>query len=99
MQVALNASFASSVQGMQRATDRMSEAATTIAAPAASPARGSDPSPAPPTGNEGLTTAQASGDIERALVDTMQARRAYEANAKALETNAQLQREALSRRV
>jgi hypothetical protein len=93
MQVALNAS----VQGMQRATDRLSDAAATIAAPAASPARGSDPSPAPPTGNEGLTTAQASGDIERALVDTMKARRAYEANAKALETNAQLQRDALSR--
>jgi hypothetical protein len=94
MQVALNAS----VQGMQRATDRLAEAATSIAAPAASPARGSDPSPAPPTGNEGLTTAQASGDIERALVDTMQARRAYEANARALETNAALQREAISRR-
>jgi hypothetical protein len=94
MQVALSAS----IQGMQRATDRLAEASTTIAAPAASPARGSDPSPAPPTGNEGLTTAQASGDIERALVDTMQARRAYEANARALETNAALQREAISRR-
>jgi flagellar basal body rod protein FlgC len=94
MQVAINAS----IQGMQRATDRLAEAATVVAAPAASPARGSDPSPAPPTGNEGLTTAQASGDIERAMVDAMQARRAYEANAKALETNAQLQREALSRR-
>jgi hypothetical protein len=94
MQVALNAS----IQGMQRATDRLAEAATVIAAPAASPARGSDPSPAPPPGNEGLTAAQASGDIERAMVDALQARRAYEANAKALETNAQLQREAVSRR-
>jgi hypothetical protein len=93
MQVALNAS----VQGMQRATDRLSEAATVIAAPAASPARGSDPSPAPPTGNEGLTAAQASGDLERALADTIQARSAYEANARALETNATLQRETLSR--
>lgn len=80
MQVALNAS----VQGMQRATDRLAEAATVIAAPAASPARGPDPSPAPPTGNEGLTAAQASGDIERAMVDTILARRAYEANATAL---------------
>ena len=94
MQVALNAS----VQGMQRATDRLAEAATVIAAPAASPARGADPSPAPPTGNEGLTAAQASGDIERAMVDTMLARRAYEANARALETNAATQREAISRR-
>jgi hypothetical protein len=94
MQVALNAS----VQGMQRATDRLAEAATVIAAPAASPARGSDPSPAPPTGNEGLTAAQASGDLERAMVETILARRAYEANAKAFETNAQTQREALNRR-
>jgi hypothetical protein len=94
MQIALNAS----VQGMQRATDRLAEAATVIAAPAASPARGSDPSPAPPTGNDGLTAAQASGDIERAMVDSIVARRAYEANARALETNASLQREAVSRR-
>ena len=94
MQVALTAS----VQGMQRATDRLAEAASVIAAPAASPARGSDPSPAPPSGNEGLTAAQASGDLERAMVDTVLARRAYEANAKALETNAAVQREALSRR-
>jgi hypothetical protein len=98
MQVALNTSVASSLQGMQRATDRLAEAATVIAAPAASPARGSDPSPAPPTGNEGLTAAQASGDLERAMVDTMLARRAYEANARALETNAQVQREATNRR-
>ncbi|BDG71090.1 flagellar basal body rod C-terminal domain-containing protein [Roseomonas fluvialis] len=97
MQVALNTSIAASVQGMQRATDRLAEAASVIAAPAASPARGSDPSPAPPTGNEGLTAAQASGDVEQAMVDTILARRAYEANAKALETNAQLQRDALSR--
>lgn len=94
MQVALT----SSVQGMQRAGDRLAEAAAAIAAPAASPARGADPSPAPPRGNDGLTAAQASGDIERAMVDTMLARRAYEANAKALERNAALEREALSRR-
>ena len=49
-----------------------------------------DPSPAPPSGNQGLTAAQASGDIERAMVDAIQARRAYEANAKALERNAEL---------
>jgi hypothetical protein len=94
MQVALNAS----IQGMQRATDRLAEAATVIVAPTASPARGSDPSPAPPTGNEGLTAAQASGDLERALADTILARRAYEANAKAFESNAALQRESVSRR-
>jgi len=89
---------ATSLQGMQRATDRLAAAATAIAAPPASPARGSDPSPAPPTGNEGLTAAQASGDIERALADAIQARRAYEANARALEANAAQQREAFSRR-
>ncbi|WP_198369936.1 hypothetical protein [Roseomonas rosulenta] len=93
MQVALTASL----QGMQRATDRVTEAATVIATPAATPARGSDPSPAPPTGNEELTAAQASGDLEHALADTILARRAYEANAKAFETNAALQREAISR--
>lgn len=90
MQVALNLS----VQGMQRATERLGEAAAVIAAPAASPARGADPSPAPPTGSHGLTAAQASGDIERAMADTLLARRAYEANARALETNAAVLREA-----
>jgi hypothetical protein len=94
MQIALTASL----QGMQRATDRLGEAAATIAAPAASPARGADPSPAPPTGSEGLTAAQASGELERAMVDTLIARRAYEANAKALEANAATLREAISRR-
>jgi hypothetical protein len=91
MQIALNAS----VQGMQRAADRLSDAASAIAAPAASPARGADPSPAPPTGDEGLTAAQASGDLERAMVDTLLARRAYEANARALETNATTERGAV----
>jgi hypothetical protein len=94
MQIALNAS----VQGLQRASDRLSDAAGVIAAPAASPARGADPSPAPPTGTEGLTAAQASGELERAMVDTLLARRAYEANARAFETNAALQRETLNRR-
>lgn len=93
MQVALNAS----VQGMQRAGERLAEAAAVIASPASGVARVADPSPAPPTGNATLTAAQASGDLERALVDTMLARRAYEANAKALETNARMQREAISR--
>ncbi|CAH0238120.1 flagellar basal body rod C-terminal domain-containing protein [Roseomonas sp. CECT 9278] len=97
MQVALNASIASSVQGMQRATDRLAEAATVIAAPAASPARGSDPSPAPPTGNEGLTAAQASGDLERAMVDTILARRAYEANTQALRIADETQRSLVDR--
>lgn len=93
MQVALNAS----VQGMQRAGERLAEAASVIANPTAGAARAADPSPAPPTGNATLTAAQASGDLERALVDTILARRAYEANAKALDTNARLQREAISR--
>ena len=95
MQIALNAS----VQGMQRATERLSEAAAAIAAPAPGSARGVDPSPAPPTGNESLTAAQASGEMERALVDTIQARRAYEANAKALERNAETERALISRGV
>jgi flagellar basal body rod protein FlgC len=93
MQVALNAS----VQGMQRASDRLSEAATVIANPAQGAARAADPSPAPPAGNEGLTTAQASGEFERALVDSIQARRAYEANAKAFERNAEVERTLLNR--
>lgn len=93
MQVALNAS----VQGMQRAGERLAEAATIIANPTPGSARAADPSPAPPTGNETLTAAQASGDLERAIVDTILARRAYEANARALETNARLQREAINR--
>lgn len=93
MQIALNAS----VQGMQRATDRLSEAATVIAAPVPGSARGVDPSPAPPTGNEALTSAQASGEIERAMVDAIQARRAYEANAKALERNAETEHALISR--
>ncbi|MBR0671547.1 hypothetical protein [Neoroseomonas soli] len=93
MQVALNAS----VQGMQRATERLADAATVIADPTPGSARGADPSPAPPTGNQGLTAAQASGDLERAFVDVIQARRAYEANAKALERNAETERALLSR--
>ena len=93
MQVALNAS----VQGMQRATERLADAATVIANPTPGTARAADPSPAPPTGNEGLTMAQASGDIERAMVDTLLARRAYEANARALERNAEVQRAAINR--
>ncbi len=94
MQIAL----AASRQGMQRATDRLAGAAETIGAPPASPARGADPSPAPPRGDAGLTAAQASGDLERALADTLLARRAYEANARAFEANAAIEREALSRR-
>jgi len=93
MQIALNAS----VQGLQRATERMSEAAAMIAAPAPASARGADPSPAPPTGNDALTAAQASGEMERAMVDAIQARRAYEANAKALERNAETERALISR--
>ena len=88
MQVALNAS----VQGMQRAGERVADAAAVIANPVPGSARAADPSPAPPSGNAGLTAAQASGDIERAFVDAVQARRAYEANAKALERNAELVR-------
>lgn len=93
MQIALTASL----QGMQRASDRLAGAAAVIANPAQGVARAADPSPAPPAGDAGLTAAQASGEIERALVDSIQARRAYEANAKALEANARLQREAISR--
>jgi hypothetical protein len=93
MQVALNAS----VQGMQRAGERLADAATVIANPTPGSARAADPSPAPPTGNETLTAAQASGDLERAMVDTILARRAYEANAKAFERNAEAERALLSR--
>jgi flagellar basal body rod protein FlgC len=81
---------------MQRATETLDRAAATIANPAPEAARGSDPSPAPPSGNQGLTAAQASGDVERAMVDALQARRAYEANAKALERNDEVQRRAIS---
>lgn len=93
MQVALTAS----IQGMQRAGERLAGAASAIATPAPASPRAADPSPAPPTGNDVLTAAQASGDLEGAMVDTILARRAYEANAKALDTNARLQREAISR--
>ena len=93
MQIALNAS----VQGMQRAGERLAEAATVIATPTPASPRAADPSPAPPTGNEGLTAAQASGDLERALVDTILARRAYEANARAFESNARTERALFSR--
>lgn len=86
MQVALNAS----VQGMQRASERLADAATIIADPTPGNARGADPSPAPPSGNQALTAAQASGDLERAMADAILARRAYEANAKALERNTEL---------
>lgn len=93
MQVALNVS----VQGMQRASERLADAATVIADPVPGSARAADPSPAPPSGNQSLTTAQASGDMESALAGMIQARRAYEANAKALERNAQTERVLLSR--
>lgn len=84
------------IQGMQRATERLDRAAETIAAPQVESARGSDPSPAPPTGDEGLTAAQASGDVESAMVDVLQARRAYEANVKALEQQDAMRRKAIS---
>ena len=84
------------IQGMQRATEKLDRAAATIASPASETARGSDPSPAPPSGNQGLTAAQASGDIESAMVDALQARRAYEANARALEQKDAIQRRAIS---
>ncbi len=87
---------ASSVQGMQRASERMDRAAATIAAPQAESARGNDPSPAPPSGSQGLTAAQASGEAERAMADAIQARRAYEANAKALERQDAIERRAIS---
>jgi flagellar hook protein FlgE len=93
MQVAITAS----VQGLQRAGERMDRAAATIAAPTPATARGNDPSPAPPTGNEGLTAAQASGEMERAMVDSIVARRAYEANAKALRIADETQRSLVNR--
>ncbi|HWT11101.1 MAG TPA: hypothetical protein VN329_18155 [Roseomonas sp.] len=86
----------SAIQGMQRAAERLDRAAATIATPQAESARGSDPSPAPPSGNQGLTAAQASGALEAAMVDAVQARRAYEANAKALERQDAIQRRAIS---
>ena len=92
MQIALNAP----VQGMQRATERVDRAAATIATPVPEAARGNDPSPAPPRGNQGLTAAQASGDAESAMAEAIQARRAYEANARALERNDAVQRRAIS---
>jgi len=85
----------SPIQGMQRATERLDRAAATIAAPQVQTARGSDPSPAPPSGDQGLTAAQASGDLESAMADVIQARRAYEANAKALEQQDALRRRAI----
>jgi len=93
MQVALTAS----IQGMQRAGERLADAATVIATPAPASPRAADPSPAPPTGNDVLTAAQASGDLERAMVDTILARRAYEANARAFERNAEVERALLNR--
>lgn len=88
MRVALNAS----AQGMRRAAERLAEAAAVIASPV--PA---GPSPAPPTGNESLIAVQAGGDVARALVDTILARRAYEANAKVLDRTAEAERAFLSR--
>ncbi len=93
MQVALNAS----VQGLQRAEVRLEQAATSIAAATPGAARGADPSPAPPRGNAALTAAQGGADIEAALVDAMQARRAYEANAETLRRNSETERQLLSR--
>lgn len=84
------------IQGMQRATETLDRAAATKASPVSETARGSDPSPAPPSGNQGLTAAQASGDIESAMADAAQARRAYEANAKALQQHDAIQRQAIS---
>ena len=86
----------SSLQGLQRASERMDRAAATIAVPQPESVRGNDPSPAPPSGSQGLTAAQASGDAERAMTDAVQARRAYEANAKALERQDAIQRRAIS---
>lgn len=88
----------SSIQGMQRAGERMDRAAATIASPAPQSARGADPSPAPPSGDQGLTAAQASGELERAMADAIQARRAYEANARALERQDASERRAISLR-
>lgn len=85
-----------SIQGMQRASERIDRAAATIASPAPASARGSDPSPAPPAGNQGLTAAQASGELEHAMADAIQARRAYEANARALERQDAIERRAVS---
>jgi hypothetical protein len=91
MQIALHASL----QGMRRAAERLAETAQIIAgAPSGRVAR-ADPAPAPPNGTPALTAAQAGGGLEGALVDLLIARRAYEANAKTLESNARLQREAL----
>jgi len=92
MQIALHASL----QGMRRAAERLAETAQIIAGatPAGRVAR-ADPAPAPPRGMPALTAAQAGGGLEGALVDLLIARRAYEANAKTLESNARLQREAL----
>ncbi len=84
------------IQGMQRATEQLDRAAAVIANPVPETARGSDPSPAPPAGNQGLTAAQASGDLESAMAGVIQARRAYEANAKALESNDAIRRRAIS---
>jgi hypothetical protein len=89
---------ASSIQGMQRASERMDRAAATIASPAPASARGSDPSPAPPSGDQGLTSAQASSEVEHAMADAIQARRAYEANARALERQDAIQRQAIDLR-
>lgn len=93
MQVAPNVS----AQGMRRAKDRLAEAAVAIATPAQGAARAADPSPAPPAGNQGLTAAQAIGELERALADSILARRAYETNAKAFERNAEIERALLNR--
>ncbi|WP_211871561.1 flagellar basal body rod C-terminal domain-containing protein [Neoroseomonas terrae] len=81
---------------MQRAAERIDRAAATIASPVPEAARGADPSPAPPSGNDALTAAQASGDLERSMAEAIQARRAYEANARALERNDAIQRRAIS---
>jgi hypothetical protein len=93
MQVALIASL----QGMQRAGERLANAAAAIAAPAPASPRAADPSPAPPRGDAGLTAAQASGDLEHALAEILLARRAYEANARALARNAETERALLTR--
>ena len=87
---------ATSLQGMQRSSERMDRAAATIASPPPDSARGSDPAPAPPTSNHGLTAAQASGELESAMADAIQARRAYAANAQALERQEAIRRRAIS---
>jgi hypothetical protein len=94
MQVALHASL----QGMRRAAERLAETAQIIAgATPAGRVPGAHPAPAPPNGTPALTTAQAAGGLEGALVDILIARRAYEANAKALESNARTGRALVSR--